>query len=420
MVPVPAAGRWQQEFERWLEPFLEALGHKARRRWAPLYLRGLIEPGRRKSVEPLAARVAPGQTQQLHHFVSTSPWKAEPLEEVLVRKANALVGGPDAHLIVDDTALVKKGRHSVGVARQYCGELGKKANCQALVSLTLARREVPVCVGLRLFLPASWAEDGERRRACGVPEEIAHQPKWEIALEEIDRVRAAGAEFGDVLADAGYGMAAEFRRGLSERRLLWAVGILPTQKVYPENVRLRRLRPRARGRPCKHPAPSAPSRSAQAVIDALGPGAFRRLTWRRGTKGPLRARFVAVRVRVADGPLMSKAQHLPGELAWLVCEWRDGGEKKYHLSNYPAQATLAELARAIRGRWVCEQPHQQMKQELGLDHYEGRSWLGLRHHCLLSMIAYAFLQHLRLGGKKGARPTGRRPLRASRKCADSS
>lgn len=416
MVRVRAAESWRGEFEHWLKPFLDAWGHKSRRRWAPVYLRGLIEPGRRKSVEPMAARVAPGETQQLHHFVSTSAWQSEPLEEVLVRKADGLVGGGDAHLIVDDTAFVKKGRHSAGVAHQYCGELGKKANCQTLVSLTLARRKVPVCVGLRLFLPESWAADDERRRACGVPERIGHQPKWEIALEEIDRVCTAGAEFRDVLADAGYGMVAEFRRGLSERDLLWAVGILPTQKVYPENVRLRRPHRRAAGRPSKHPVPSVSSRSVEAVFDALGTRAFRRLTWRRGTKGPLRARFAAVRVRAAEGPLMSKGQHLLGDAVWLVCEWRERGEKKYHFSNFPAQTPLVELVRAIRDRWVCEQSHQQMKQELGLDRYEGRSWLGLRHHCLLSMIAYAFLQHLRLRGKKGACPTAHRPARACRKC----
>src|SRR3954451_2977142 len=149
--------RWEDELERWLEPFLQRLRRKAQRRWAPIYLKGLILPGGRKSVEPMAARVAPGDLQQLHHFVSTSPWAAAPLEEELVRAADRLVGGADAALVVDDTALVKRGRHSVGVKRQYCGQLGKKANCQSLVSLTLAGAEVPVCVGLRLFLPEDWS-----------------------------------------------------------------------------------------------------------------------------------------------------------------------------------------------------------------------------------------------------------------------
>ena len=194
---------WTHELERWLAPFLEVLNHKKQRLWAPVYVEGLLEPGRRKSVEPMAERVAPGEVQQLHNFVSTSPWDPGPLQKVLVQKAEAMVGGPKAHLIVDDTALVKKGRHSVGVAHQYCGELGKKANCQALVSVTLARDEVPVPIALKLFLPQSWAEDAERRKRAYVPKTIEHEPKWKIALEEIDGAIEKGATFGDVLADAG-------------------------------------------------------------------------------------------------------------------------------------------------------------------------------------------------------------------------
>src|ERR687898_2901688 len=228
----PADG-WEVELGRWLEPFLARLRRRAQRHWAPFYLKGLILPGERKSIEPMAARVAPADTQQLHHFVSTSPWPTAPLEEELVKAADRLLGGPDAVLVVDDTALVKQGRHSVGVKRQYCGQLGKKANCQALVSLTLARAEVPVGVGLRLFLPEDWCADPARRAATGVPEAITCRPKWAIALEEIDRVLASGARFGCVLADAEYGKAAEFRAGLAARQLSFAVGILPTQKVYP-------------------------------------------------------------------------------------------------------------------------------------------------------------------------------------------
>jgi SRSO17 transposase len=164
--------------ERWLAPFLEVLKHKQQRRWGPLYIEGLLRPGRRKSVEPMAGRVAPGEVQQLHNFVSTSRWDPAPLERVLVQKAQVLVGGPKAHLIVDDTALVKKGRHSAGVAHQYCGELGKRANCQTLVSLTLACGEVPVPIGLKLFLPESWAQDAGRRGRAHVPDAIEHRPKW--------------------------------------------------------------------------------------------------------------------------------------------------------------------------------------------------------------------------------------------------
>jgi SRSO17 transposase len=399
----PAEG-WEQELERWLAPFLARLGRKERRRWAPFYLKGLIMPGERKSVEPMAARVAPGDLQQRHHFVATAPWATAPLEDELVGAADRLVGGPDALLVVDDTALVKQGRHSVGVKRQSGGQLGKRANCQSLVSLTLARGEVPVGVGLRLFLPEEWCADAGRRAAARVPESVGYRPKWAIALEEIDRVLASGARFGCVLADAEYGKAAEFRAGLAERHLAYAVGILPAQKVYPADVTLAFPGRKATGRPRKHPVPAAASVPAAELIEAR-PEAFRAISWRTGTKGPLRAEFAALRVRVADGPAASGGQRLPGEEAWLVGEHRASGERKYYLSNLPAETPLEVLAALIKARWVCEQTHQQLKDELGLDHFEGRSWRGLHHHALLCLLAFAFLQHLRLGGKKRRQPT---------------
>ncbi|HEX8374221.1 MAG TPA: IS701 family transposase, partial [Geminicoccaceae bacterium] len=399
---------WENELERWLEPFLAGLRRKAQRRWAPVYLKGLLLPGERKSIEPMAARVAPADTQQLHHFVSTSPWPTAPLEEELVRAADRLVGGPDAVLVVDDTALVKQGRRSVGVKRQYCGQLGKKANCQSLVSLTLARTELPVCVGLRLFLPEDWCADAGRRAAAGVPETVRYRPKRRVALDEIDRVLASGARFGCVLANAEYGKAAEFRHGLGERNLPWAVGILPTQKVYPADVTLSHPERKATGRPRKHPVPSAVSVAAAELVEAR-PAAFRAVSWRTGTKGPLQAAFAALRVRVADGPVAARAQHLPGEEAWLIGEHRANGERKYYLADHPADTPLEVLAALIKARWVCEQMHQQNKNEFGLDHFEGRSWRGLHHHALLCQLAYAFLQRLRLGGKTCGPAPRRRP-----------
>src|SRR3954471_17554151 len=187
-----AMAGWEERFDDYVERLGDTLGHADRRGPLRAYATGLLLPGERKSVEPMAARVAPGDLQQLHHFVSTSPWATAPLEEELVGAGDRLVGGPDAVLVVDDTALVKQGRHSVGVKRQYCGQLGKKANCQSLVSLTLARAEVPVGVGLRLFLPEDWRADAARRAAAGVPEAVGYRPKWKIALDEIDRVLASG------------------------------------------------------------------------------------------------------------------------------------------------------------------------------------------------------------------------------------
>jgi SRSO17 transposase len=368
-----------------------------------LYLRGLIGPGDRKSVEPMAARVAPGEFQQLHHFISTSTWDTGPIEDVLLEKADALVGGDDAHLIVDDTCSPKKGVHSVGVAHQYCGQLGKSANSQCLVSVTLARDEVPVPIALRLYLPEAWASDDARRERASVPESIVFKPKWQIALAEIRRILDAGVRFGDVLADAGYGCAREFRAGLSDLGLRWAVGVMPEQLVYSADVVVEPPPSRTagtKGRARKYGRPDEQRISAADLFATLGTRAFRRVSWRRGTKGDLVGRFAAVRVRPADGAAFEDRARLPGDESWLVCELRSSGERKYYLTNHPAQTPLKTLVATIKARWACEQAHQQMKEELGLDHFEGRSWHGLHHHAVLTMVACTFLQHLRVRENK--------------------
>src|SRR5664279_6499036 len=210
---VKAGSGWGIELENWLQPFVERLGHKARRRMCPAYVAGLIGPGDRKSVQPMAARGSGVSYDQLHHFIGSGVWDSAPLEATLLVEADKLVGGDEAWLIIDDTALPKKGRHSVGVAPQYASSLGKTANCQSLVSVTLASREVPVMVGLRLFLPESWTEDPERMARAGVPKDRQTAlTKTEIAIEEIDRVIASGARFGCVLADSGYGSSGPFRQ----------------------------------------------------------------------------------------------------------------------------------------------------------------------------------------------------------------
>jgi SRSO17 transposase len=391
------------DLDAWLTPFLGVMGRSTRSKWAPLYVRGLLSSDGPKSVQPIATRLGLPGHDQLHHFVSSAAWDDSPLWRVLAEKADSLLGGDDAVLVVDDTALPKKGTASVGVTGQYCGALGKQANCQCLVSLTLARGEVPVPVGLRLFLPSVWTEDPARCAKAGVPEatRIA-QTKPEIALAEIDRVMASGVRFGCVLADAGYGNGAPFRRGLSARGLTWAVGVPRTLKVFTTEVDL--LFPRAsRGKPRQHPVPSE---TAQDAAEMLAGSLWRRVAWRQGTKGPLAARFAAQRVRVADGPRSPRHGHLPGEEVWLIGEWRRSGERKYYLSNLPPRTALRRLAATIKARWVCEQAHQQLKQELGLDHFEGRSWTGLHRHALMTCIACAYLQYLRL--KTAAR--GKKPV----------
>ncbi len=400
---------WTADLERWLAPFLGALGHKTRRRMCPLYIAGLIGPGDRKSIQPMAARGAEVGYDQLHHFVAAGVWDSAPLEAVLLREADRLVGDNAGFLVIDDTALPKKGRHSVGVAPQYASSLGKTSNCQSLVSVTLASGEVPVMVGLRLFLPESWTSDPERMARAQVPSERrTFLTKPEIAIEEIDRVVAAGVRFGCVLADAGYGSSGPFRQALSERGLLWAVGMSGRQKVYPTDVAMVFPTEKAR-RPRKYDIPDVSPISAEKVLAGQK---WRKVSWRRGTKGPLTCLFAARRVRVADGHkhrvLDKGVERMPGDEVWIVGERRSTGEQKYYISNLPADVSLKTLAASVKARWICEQAHQQLKEELGLDHFEGRSWTGLHRHALMTMIAYAFLQSRRLAAagrkKKSLRP----------------
>lgn len=390
---------WQKRLDRWLEPFLDALGNKRRRLWAPLYIFGLLLPGDRKSMQPISSRVAPKEVEQIQHFVSTSCWDTAPVEEVLCQKVDEMLGGESSFLIVDDTSLPKKGTHSVGVAHQYCGALGKQANCQCLVSLTLARDDVAAPLALRLYLPKEWTTDPARRKKGRVPESVSYRPKWRIALDEIDRARASGARFGCVLADAGYGTGAEFRQGLNNRGIAWAVGITSTHNMYVDDVEVSIPR-RSRGPRRTRALPNKSPCSAERFIEKHG--VFKRIRWRKGTKGPLTGEFAIVRVRPADGPETTDGLHLPGEPAWLVCERLSNGDRKFYLVGLPASTSQKKIVGTIKARWSCEQMHQQMKEELGLDHFEGRSWFGLHHHAVLTMIAFAFLQHLRLTENKFA------------------
>lgn len=303
----------------------------------PVYVAGLIGPGDRKSIQPMAERLAKGNYDQLHHFIADGVWDATPLESELLHQADRLVGGKDAVLVIDNTAMPKKGERSVGVATQYASSLGKTANCQTLVSLTLARGEVPVMVALRLFLLESWTTNVSRLKRARVPvEHRRSRSKPEIALAEIDRVMAANARFGCVLADAGYGLSAPFRQGLTARGLAWAVGIPRHLKVYPVDVLIWPIT-KVRGRPRKHHVPDILSIAAERM---LASAKWKTVSWRSDTKGRLNARFAAVCARIADGPpqrIWDKGQqHLPGDEAWLIGEQRASGEKKYYLANLPA------------------------------------------------------------------------------------
>lgn len=389
---------WRRDLETWLAPFVADLRHKTRGRMCPAYIAGLIGPGDRKSVQPMAARNGAVSYDQLHHFVASEAWDSAPLEAALLAEADRLVGGEASWLIIDDTCLPKKGDRSVGVAAQYASSLGKTANCQSLVSVTLASREVPVMVGLRLFLPESWTDDPGRMARARVPEDRqAALSKPEIAIEEIDRVRAAGLRFGCVLADAGYGSSGPFRQALSARGLHWAVGLSRRQNVYPAGTEL--IFPEAStGRRRKYHIPDRMALSAETMLENE---TWQKVSWRQGTKGRLSCQFAAARVRIADGHKHrmgdGRVQAIPGdEEVWLIGERRASGEQKCYVSNLPKNTTLKALAAAVKARWICEQAHQQLKEELGLDHFEGRSWMGLHRHTLMTMMAYAFLQTRRL------------------------
>ncbi|WP_339097998.1 IS701 family transposase [Deinococcus sp. VB142] len=384
---------WTRHFPTWFAPFLTHFRHRAQRTWAPLYVRGLCSAAHRKSMQPLAAAVvAPGKEDHIQQFITDSPWSTGPLETLLAQRAEEMLGGKDAVLIIDDTCLTKFGTKSVGVARQYSGQVGKITTCQCLVSLTLAQHELPVPVALRLFLPQEWTHDPARLGAAGVPlEHQLPQTKWELALKELDRV-SEHVTFGMVL-DAGYGVNAQFRHALTERGLLWSVGITRTQTVYPKDVRLIPIPKHFRGRRPKYPTTS---HDRQTVEEVLNGAAWQHLVWRHGTKGPLSGRFAAVYVRLADGDENAQGQHLPGQGAWVIGEQRRGEERKYYTCNLPPETPFPRLIEATKRRWACELTHRELKEEVGLDHFEGRSWQGLHHHAVLCMVALNFLQWLRL------------------------
>ncbi|WP_051963208.1 IS701 family transposase [Deinococcus misasensis] len=383
---------WSSHFPQWFQDFETLYAYKAQRHWAATYIQGLCSPAHRKSMQPLSELVAPGKADCIQHFITDSQWKTEPLQRLLAKKADQLLGGERAVLIIDDTCLTKFGRHSVGVARQYSGQVGKLTNCQCLVSLTLARDEISVPVALRLFLPREWTEDLERCQKAKIPSaDQEFKPKWQLALEELDQLKDL-LTFGVVLADAAYGANAQFRHELTLRGLKWSVGVPRTQKVYPKEVEILPLIAPATGRPPKYPSAS---HGRETIEDVLARETWHHVVWRQGTKGPLMGRFAACYVCLADGQKNGYMCHLPGERAWIVGEDR-GSEKKYYVCNLPEFTSLQVLVEVLKKRWACELSHRELKQEVGLSHFEGRFWYGLRHHAVLCIVALLFLQTLRL------------------------
>jgi len=365
-----------------------------------LYVQGLLLDGERKSIEPLAERVPEGNVQALQQFVGQSPWAWEPVRRLLAQHMGEELL-PAAGWIVDDSGFPKQGKESVGVARQYSGTLGKVGNCQVAVAVHLTTEAESMPLDWALYLPRAWTEDAERCRKAGVPESTPFRTKIALALELIDHLLAWGLSRQPVLADAGYGNNTEFRQGLVDRQLHYVVGVesntavweKPTQRVQPRSraSRGRPRRPYYRGQP----------RALRDLAAALPAESWRTLTWRQGSQGPQRGRFAACRVQPAHGHVRDRPELPP---VWLLIEWPAEAEApaKYWFSNLPEEISLRRLVRLAKLRWRVEQNYQQLKEELGLDHYEGRGWPGWHHHVTLVCLAYAFLLLERQRHKKNS------------------
>ncbi len=402
-----------ERFDRFLDHVAEGLGHSDRNAGLRGYCTGLMLPLSRKSVEPMAARVDPmhasARHQALHHFVAQAEWSDdEMLQRVcqwVVPKMDFTRGG---WWIIDDTGFPKKGRHSVGVARQYCGMLGKQDNCQAAVSVTLACDQGSLPVAWRLYLPEEWAVDPVRRRKAGVPDEVEFATKTQIALQQLRKLLAEGAPHHCVLADAGYGVDTAFRQALTDMGLEYVVGVTSAVVVWPPGVEpLPPLPYSGHGRPPVMPRRTAKRKpmSVKALAMSLPSAAFQVISWREGSNDKLSGRFAAVRVRHAGGN-SGRARLRPEQ--WLLIEWPADQEEptKYCLSTLPETTPLNELVAAAHQRWRIERDYQDLKQDFGLGHYEGRGWRGFHHHASLCIAAYGFLMAERLiankpvGGKK--------------------
>jgi SRSO17 transposase len=392
-------GSGQARFAAYVERLAGVLGHADRAAPLTAYCTGLILPGERKSIEPIAARVEPGRVpaahQSLHHFVANAEWSDEALLAVV--RAEVLPElerhGPIRAWIIDDTSFPKKGRHSVGVTRQYCGQRGKQDNCQIAVTLSVAYAHASLPVAYRLYLPEVWATDPERRTKAGVPDEVVFQTKPEIALDHIRSALAAGVAHGVVLADAGYGVDTAFRTALTELGLAYTVGIQSSTSLWPPGSAP--LPPKSwsgRGRPPTRVRRNPDHRplSALDLAKQLPAQAWQDVTWREGTNAPLTSRFAAVRVRPAH---RDHLRHEPRPEEWFLVEWPAGEREptKYWLSSLPPDTALTELVDGAKLRWRIERDYQELKQEIGLGHYEGRGWRGFHHHAALCMAAYGFL-----------------------------
>lgn len=392
-------GPQQKRFAAYIEGLAKAAGHADRAVPLKNYCTGLLLPGERKSVEPMAARLAPENVQRmhqsLHHLVADAPWS----DEALLEQVRSYVlpamrkQGPIVCWIVDDTGFPKKGSHSVGVARQYCGQVGKQENCRVAVSLSVATWTCSLPIAYRLYLPENWASDKKRRKKAGIPEDMAFQTKPQIALQQLRQAVQEEVPPGVVVADAGYGIDSQFRAGITELQLPYVLGVQSSTSVWKPGTQPLPPAPRKRmGRPPrllrrdkKHPPVAV-----KQLAFSLPAESWKMVNWRQGSKHSLRSRFAALRVRPAHRDY--EQAELRAE-EWLLFEWPKGEAEptKYWLSTLPAETKLKDLVALAKQRWIIERDYEELKQELGLGHYEGRGWRGFHHHATLCIAAYGFL-----------------------------
>jgi SRSO17 transposase len=406
-------GTTTERFEQYVSLIAQQLGHADRVEPFRGYCTGLMLPVHRKSVEPMAAHLAPtrvrSEHQRLHHFVADAAWSDDAVltavRDYVLEKVAPRSGKPEA-LLIDDTGFPKQGTHSVGVARQYCGQLGKQDNCQVAVSVSLANEQYSLPVAYRLYLPKEWAEDPVRRAEAKVPETVAFATKPALALQLLQQLQTVDGLPKVVVVDAGYGVDTAFRQKLTALGFTYVVGITGAVSVWPEGQAPLPPKPWA-GRGLKptrlrHDAEHRPL-SAKALALQLPPQRLRTITWREGTNEPLSSRFAALRVRCAHRDHLRIEPH-PEQ--WLLIEWPRGEAEptKYFLSTLPAVTALKELVRVAKLRWRIERDYQELKQELGLGHFEGRSWRGFHHHATLCVAAYAFLLAQRIAAPKKTLP----------------
>lgn len=385
---------------RWLDQFKDCFGHRAQPVSLRQYIDGLLGDSARKSMSAMLARISePTSYQAFQHFITHAPWEAE----VLWTRLRAVTPARTGILILDETSFPKSGPHSVGVARQYCGALGKVANCQVAVTAALWTGGRTWPMGALLYLPEAWTSDAARRASARIPAAVTFQEKWRLALTLLRRTRAAGVTLTAVVADAAYGDNSTLRRTLHRLQLPYALGISPTLTVFrgTPTLRVDPTQPPPRNR--RDGWPDRDPVGVRAISDALPPRTWRRVTWRNGTNPAWEADFAALRVT----PATDWRQRRVAPEVWLLCERGLGptGRRRHYLIALPPTASLAQLVRLAHQRWAIEQHYQDLKSELGLDHFEGRSYPGWQHHMAISAVAYAFIQTERMRPREGPRLT---------------